>query len=144
VKMQSAVSNSDNPRRSRSPSPSSVRSYRARSAKPLPRLPVGSIPPRRDGRLSTHIATSVNIRREGRIAITPCGFCATAGVTCYVGSLARKCAQCARAGRMVEMCGVDRHQYRYYHPLFLSLFPLGFVVRPLLQNLAKFSVVRHR
>ncbi len=129
--MQSAVSESGNPRRSRSPSPSSVRPYRERSANPRPRLPAGSIPPRRDGRLSTHIATSVNIRREGRIAITPCGFCAADGVTCYVGSLARKCAQCARAGRKVELCAVDRHQYRYYHPLFLVLFSLGFFVRPL-------------
>ena len=80
---------------------------------------------RRDGRSNTHLATAEKIRREGRVAIIPCQHCFDSNVICYVGSVARRCAACARVGRMVEKCGVNREEYRYDYPSSLSSFCLA-------------------
>jgi hypothetical protein len=61
-----------------------------------------------------HSTTAKNIRSRGRVAIIPCNFCFSTGALCMVSNIARRCSECARAGRTIGRCGVNRDHYRPY------------------------------
>lgn len=64
----------------------------------------------------SHSTTAKNIRSRGRVAIIPCNFCFSTGALCMVSNIAKRCSECARAGRTIGRCGVNRDHYRPYSP----------------------------
>lgn len=53
------------------------------------------------------------MKSEQKLALNACQRCELAGEMCWVSSISKRCAHCAKQGRTITQCGVDPTRYRH-------------------------------